>query len=236
MASPRMAMAQRRAGMEMADLEYAYALQMEEAIAASMREAANRGELEEIGAEEEATIHDKREGDASGAVEREEEEEDEEDGSVLDCEKEYDIEVQAVKTPEGHVGIGVMLTDPGTETEARVLWQQSRYAGQGLSWHVAEYGGLLEAMEVAERLGVQLLCVRVSSRVVSDQVRWLIQFRGDCFIITFLGFLLQEIVNVVLLFVIRVRGKLRGYIFSLLFDFWRFVGFCARRRSLMRRG
>lgn len=181
MALPRMAMAQQhqqRTGMEMADLEYAYELQMEEAIAASMRQG-NQGELEEIGAQE--RIHDKQEvvvrGDASGPPpsqndaedEVAEEEEEDEDGSVFNCDQEYGIQVRAMKTPEGHVGIGVLLTDPGLE--ARVLWKQSRYAGQGLSWHVAEYGGLLEAMEVAERLGVQYLCVRVSSRVVSDQVR-----------------------------------------------------------------
>lgn len=87
--------------------------------------------------------------------------------SPVDCEREYAIEVRAVKTPEGHVGVGVMVMDAA----AKVLWQESKYVGQGMSWHVAEYGGLLEAMDAAERLGVKLLRARVSSRVVSDQVR-----------------------------------------------------------------
>lgn len=86
----------------------------------------------------------------------------------IDCARVYAIEVRAVKTPEGHVGVGFLVMAQGEE---KVLWQESKYVGQGMSWHVAEYGGLLDAMEVMERLGVQSLRARVSSRVVSDQVR-----------------------------------------------------------------
>jgi len=87
----------------------------------------------------------------------------------IDCTRVYAIEVRAVKTPEGHVGVGFLVM---AQVEEKVLWQESKYVGQGMSWHVAEYGGLLDAMEVVERLGVQLLRARVSSRVVSDQVNF----------------------------------------------------------------
>ena len=195
-----------------ADLEYAYSLQMEEAIAVSMA-AAN---LVEANLEEEE-IHDKQE--VEEAVEKG-------DGSVLDCDQEYDIEVRAVKTPEGHVGIGVMLTDP-----SKVLWQQSRYAGQGLSWHVAEYGGLLDAMEAAERLGCN--CSKFASRLELSAIRSDSSFSNDaisrglfCFCFCFFFFfffllcvcvvrfefldvvrllMLQEIVNALLLLVLVMQ-------------------------------
>lgn len=76
-----------------------------------------------------------------------------------------DIEVRAVKTPDGYVGVGAMVCCGDT-----VVWEESKYVGQGLSWHVAEYGGLLDAMHAAEALGLLFLNARVSSRVVSDQV------------------------------------------------------------------
>jgi hypothetical protein len=76
-----------------------------------------------------------------------------------------DIEVRAVKNPDGYVGVGAMVCCGDT-----VVWEESKYVGQGLSWHVAEYGGLLDAMHAAEALGLLFLNARVSSRVVSDQV------------------------------------------------------------------
>ena len=184
MATTRMAMA----GREMADHEFAYQLQMEEAMAASLH--ANLAAVPFHIAETDAIQHKRDVGEGGGAesgpdraredaeagveleAEVEVEREDDGGGLVWNSEQEYDIEVRAVKTPEGHVGIGYTLTDP--RRKGRVVWQRSRYAGQGLSWHVAEYSGLLEAMDVADRLGLRLVSVRVSSRVVSDQVRLLI--------------------------------------------------------------
>ena len=90
-----------------------------------------------------------------------------EDGEGLDCDQAFEIEVQGVKTPDGHVGVGCMLTD----LLGKVVWQQSKYIGVGLSWHVGEYTGLLESLAIAERLGLRRLRVRVSSSLVGNQVR-----------------------------------------------------------------
>lgn len=87
-------------------------------------------------------------------------------GAVADCDLEYVIEVRAVKTPEGHVGVGAVVTRDGENA----VWEESKYVGQGMSWHVAEYGGLLDAMDAADALGLEFLRASVSSRVVSDQV------------------------------------------------------------------
>lgn len=113
----------------------------------------------------EAVVEEEEVNEVGGERVEEEEEEEVDDGSVVDCEQEHDIEVRAVKTPEGHVGIGALITRNDS-----VLWRESKYVGIGMSWHVAEYGGVLDAMEVAERLGLRFLNVFVSSRVVSEQV------------------------------------------------------------------
>ena len=93
--------------------------------------------------------------------------EDGEGSSGLDCDQAFEIEIQGVKTPDGHVGVGCMLTD----LLGKVVWQQSKYIGVGLSWHVGEYTGLLESLAIAERLGLRRLRVRVSSSLVGNQVR-----------------------------------------------------------------
>lgn len=159
------------------DLEYVYQLQLEEVMAASIAGMMREEETihdnpVEVGVVEariggiEAVVEEEEVNEDGGERVEEEEEEEVDDGSVVDCEQEHDIEVRAVKTPEGHVGIGALITRNDS-----VLWRESKYVGIGMSWHVAEYGGVLDAMEVAERLGLRFLNVFVSSRVVSEQVR-----------------------------------------------------------------
>lgn len=89
------------------------------------------------------------------------------DLSATDCGQEFEMDIQGVKTDGGQLGVGCILMDPA----GSVVWQQSKYLGQGLSWHAGEYTGLLEGMAMAEKLGLKRLWVHASSRVVVNQVR-----------------------------------------------------------------